>query len=49
MRVLAIAIIASLLTACTPMEGDGFFNSGKPAKPAKCVTIREGFVKCQTI
>lgn len=49
MRALTIAIITALLAACTPMEGDGFFNSGKPAKPAKCTEIRKGYVECRTI
>lgn len=44
---LAILGAASLLTGCnTTYDGDGFVNTGRPAKPARCKEIRKGYIKC---
>lgn len=44
---LALFGAAVLLTGCnTTYDGDGFVNTGRPAKPAKCSEIRKGYIKC---
>lgn len=41
----------ALLAGCNPAkyEGAGFYNSGNPAKPVRCVEVRSGRINCETI
>jgi hypothetical protein len=38
---------AALLTGCA-VEGDGFTNTGRQAKPVVCREIRPGYTQCRS-
>lgn len=46
---LILASIAIPLACCTPMEGDGFFNTGRPSKPVVCETVSPMKIECRTV
>lgn len=46
-----LALVFLSLSGCSlmEMEGDGFYNSGKKAKPARCVQVDPLHIRCETI
>lgn len=46
-----MALVVLTLSGCSlmEMEGDGFYNSGKKAKPARCVQVDALHIRCETI
>jgi len=41
----------AVLAGCNPAkyEGDGFYNSGKPSRPVKCIEVRPRYTECRTV
>lgn len=45
---LALVGVAFLLTGCA-IEGAGFENSGRYAKPVVCREVRPGYTQCRSV
>ena len=43
---LALMLALMAVAGCAAMEGDGFYNSGKPHAPARCVEASPNLIRC---